>query len=263
MALKAEHIVFIQHYKETQDHIASYIKAVPGTDRKKAATCGKRWLNKSDIAAELNKVATVSTAKPVEADDLSTQLEKAAAALPIKQRTFCEEYLIDLNGTQAAIRSRYSKKSASETASELLVKSKIKAYIDLLMKVRAQRTEITPDRVLQELAAIAFANINDFVKVVEKEEVGGSKTDLGDQEEEKRTHRVVEVFPTDTIDKAKIPALSSIKQGRSGIEVKMFDKEKALELLGRHLGMWNDKLQLGADDELKALYKTVMNGGGK
>jgi len=263
MALKSEHLIFIQHYKETGDHIASYIKAVPSADRKKAATCGKRWLNKPDIAAEINKVNPVSTAKPVEVDDLSTQLKKAADALPIKQRTFCEEYILDLNGTQAANRAKYKKNSACEQASELLTKPKIKAYIALLMKARADRTEITPDRVLKELAAIAFANIDDFVKVTEGEEIETTMDADGNPVENKRIYRTVEVFPTDKVDKAKIPAISSIKQGKSGIELKIHDKEKALELLGRHLGMWNDKLQLNADDELKKLYKTVMNGGGK
>lgn len=263
MALKAEHLLFIQHYKETQDHIASYQKAVPGTDRKKAATCGKRWLNRPDIAAELNKVAPISTSNLVEVDDLSTQLEKAAAALPIKQRTFCEEYLVDLNGTQAAIRARYKKNSASEQSSDLLTKPKIKAYIALLMKARAERTEVTPDRVILELAAIAFARIDDFVRVIDEEQTVSVMDKPGSPTESKSVSRIVEVFATDMIDKAKLPAIASIKQGKSGIELKLFDKEKALELLGRHLGMWNDKLQLNADDELKKLYKTVMNARNK
>lgn len=263
MALKSEHLIFIQHYKETGDHITSYIKAVPGTDRKKAATCGKRWLIKPDIAAELNKVTPVSTVKHVETDDLSAQLEKAAAALTPKLKRFCEEYCIDLNGMNAAIRAGYKEKSACEQASDILTRPKVKAYVALLLKARSQRTDITADRVLKELAAIAFANIDDFVKVVEEEETEMIPDEDGELKPVKRTYRTVHVYPTDTVDKAKIPAISSIKQGKSGIELKIHDKEKALELLGRHLGMWNDKLQLTADDELKKLYKTVMNGSGK
>lgn len=263
MALKAEHKTFIRWYVKTGDHIVSYIKSVPTGDRKKAATSGKRWLKNAEIAAEIAKAKGETVESVEETSGDSTIQEQKLPPLKPKQKVFCEEYIIDLNGTQAAARAGYSKKTSNEIAAELLAKPSIKAYIQLLLDARSQKTEITAARVLKELAAIAFANIDDFVKVTEEEVIETVQGEDGGMTPNKRRYRTVEVFPTDTVDKEKIPAISSIKQGKSGIELKIHDKEKALELLGRHLGMWNDKLQLGADDELKALYKSVMNGDGK
>lgn len=80
-----------------------------------------------------------------------------------KQRQFCEQYIIDLNATQAAIRAGYSEKSASRIAVELLAKPHIAEYLHDLKKKRSERTQITADRVLKELARIGFANIDDVL----------------------------------------------------------------------------------------------------
>ena len=114
------------------------------------------------------------------------------AKLTAKQEIFCREYIIDLNATQAAIRAGYSSKTANRIASENLSKPDIQRKIQELQQERAERTEITQDRVLKELAGIGFAPIT----------------------------------------KGKIKAA---------------DKTKALELLGRHLGMFTDKLQIEGD----------------
>lgn len=114
------------------------------------------------------------------------------AKLTAKQERFCTEYIIDLNATQAAIRAGYSSKTANRIASENLSKPDIQRKIQELQQERAERTEITQDRVLKELAGIGFAPIT----------------------------------------KGKIKAA---------------DKTKALELLGRHLGMFTDKLQIEGD----------------
>lgn len=165
-------------------------------------------------------------------------------ALTAKQKRFCDEYLIDLNATQSAIRAGYSPATAAEQATRLLRKVNIQEYIQELQDARSKRTDITKDRVLQELAAIAFANIDDFVKVEDVEVTDVTFNEEGEPAYSTRIIKGVNVFETDKVDKAKIPALSSIKQGRDGIEVKIHDKQKALELIGRHLGMFNDKLDL-------------------
>lgn len=71
------------------------------------------------------------------------------ADLSPKQRAFCLEYLIDLNGTQAAIRAGYSQKTARQIADQLLSKLDIKEYVQSLMDERVERTEITADYVLR------------------------------------------------------------------------------------------------------------------
>lgn len=77
--------------------------------------------------------------------------------LTAKQKRFCEEYLIDTNATQAAIRARYSKKTAYSIGGENLKKPEIHKYIRSLMEQRSFRTQVTADRILEELAKIAFA----------------------------------------------------------------------------------------------------------
>ena len=82
----------------------------------------------------------------------------AAHSLTSKQQVFVEEYLIDLNATQAAFRAGYSEKTASQGAAQLLVNIKVQDAIATAQAARAFRTGITAERVLQEYAMIAFAN---------------------------------------------------------------------------------------------------------
>ena len=73
-----------------------------------------------------------------------------------KQQLFCEEYLIDLNATQAAIRAGYKPESAGSVGSENLKKPEIRARIDKAMAERSKRTGVNADRVVRELARVAF-----------------------------------------------------------------------------------------------------------
>ncbi|AUN11217.1 terminase small subunit [Clostridium botulinum] len=170
------------------------------------------------------------------------------AKLTHKQKKFCDEYLIDLNVTQAAIRSGYSKKYAMAHAYELLDKPKIKEYIDKKMKDREKRTEITQDKVLQELAKIAFVNGADFAKVVEKSYMKPIYDKEGNKiDEEEVFYKDVELTLTDDLPEDKKKAIAAIKQTKFGIEVASCDKVKALELLGRHLGMFKDKVEVNGN----------------
>ena len=75
-----------------------------------------------------------------------------------KQSRFVEEYLVDLNATQAAIRAGYSEKGANVTASKLLTIPNIQADLQERMDAQSKRTEITGDRVLKALADIAYTD---------------------------------------------------------------------------------------------------------
>ena len=77
--------------------------------------------------------------------------------LTTKQRRFCEEYAVDCNGTQAAIRAGYKEHSATVIAYENLMKPYVRGYVEKLINDKISRTEITADRVLQAIADIAFA----------------------------------------------------------------------------------------------------------
>lgn len=152
------------------------------------------------------------------------------ARLTQKQKRFVEEYLIDLNATQAAIRAGYSSESAKEIGCENLTKPNIRTHISIAMAERSKRTGINADRILTELAKIALVNpkdVIDFDRATVK--VGASDDDLA------------------AIQSVKVKIIPN-KDGE-GIEseIKLVDKLRALELLGKHLGMFKDKLEINAN----------------
>lgn len=171
-----------------------------------------------------------------------------------KQKIFADEYLIDLNATRAyrvAYPSVKKDETASAAAARMLRNVKVAEYISERMQERQKRTEITQDRVLQELAAIAFARATDYVEI----RYNGVNSN-------------VVIKPTAELSEEQIGAIAGIKEGANGIEIKLNDKEKALEMLGRHLGMWNDKLDMKvtpASDTVREMeeyfgnYKTTGN----
>lgn len=162
-----------------------------------------------------------------------------------KQKRFIEEYLIDLNATQAAIRAGYSPDTAQQTGSENLSKPVIRAQIDRAMAERSKRTGVNAERVIQELAKIAFVNAAEVI--------------------DPKTATVKEdALPEDT---AAIQSVKVKTFGEDGLEreIKMADKLKALELLGKHLGMFKDRIELsgGLDTEKSKLDDLIgqMRGG--
>ena len=167
--------------------------------------------------------------------------------LTAKQQRFCDEYLIDLNASQAAIRAGYSKKRASEQAYQLLQKTTVQNHIAELQKKREKRTEITQDSVLRELALIAFAKASDYAKVVEKDvtiEVEGNVVPVLDENGKPVKYRTVEPVLTDELTEEQKKAIAVIKKGRDGFEIKPYSKIQALELLGKHLGMFTEKVEV-------------------
>lgn len=148
-------------------------------------------------------------------------------ALTPKQKLFVDEYLIDLNATQAAIRAGYSPNNADKIGSELLGKTRVSDAISKAMAERSRRTGINQDRILMELAKIALVNPANVVDFDE-----ATILDSALPEDMAAVASVkVKRFPT--------------KEGE-GIEreIKFYDKTKALDLAGRHLGMFKDKLEV-------------------
>lgn len=145
-----------------------------------------------------------------------------------KQQKFCDEYLVDLNATQAAIRAGYSKKTANEIGAQNLAKVSIQEYLTAARQRMQERTEITADMVVKELARIGFHNVKDFVN-------GGNS-----------------VLELKFIDEDKTAAVSAVKNTVKSTyntatretttdtitEIKFHDKVSALEKLGRHLGIF-------------------------
>lgn len=158
-----------------------------------------------------------------------------------KQMRFVDEYLVDLNATQAAIRAGYSTKTAHVTGPENLGKPRIAEEISRRQKDLQRRTEVTQDRVVKELARIAFANIADYIHVETQTRTKDDGTEV--------TYQIVMFNETQELSADQRAALAVVKQSVNGFELKLHDKIKALELLGRHIGMFTDKLEVkGAID---------------
>lgn len=141
-------------------------------------------------------------------------------ALTQRQERFVQEYLVDLNATAAAIRAGYREKTAAQQGHNLLQKPEIQLEIRRAKAEREERTRVTSDMVVQELAKIAFASGADYAKVVGSGD--GAST--------------VVITPTDTLSGNQRAAIACIEETKFGIRVSTCDKVRALELLGKHLG---------------------------
>ncbi|MFU2050576.1 terminase small subunit [Bordetella hinzii] len=162
-------------------------------------------------------------------------------ALTDKQRRFVDEYLVDLNATQAAIRAGYSEKTAYSIGNENLSKPEIAEAIQAAQAERAKRTEITQDMVLRELAKIGFSDIR---KIVRWGKTELRVTDAGDDEGEvTEAYHGLALVSADEIDDNTAAAISEISEGREGLKVKLHDKKGALVDIGRHLGMFKDRIE--------------------
>ena len=156
-----------------------------------------------------------------------------------KQQQFCQEYLIDLNATRAAVRAGYSARSATNTAADLLALPDIKSRVAELMQFRAKRTEISQDFVINKLHDIVNEDIKNYLsfkprKVKVKDKLSGQETEI-------ETGAEITVRDSETIDTHNISEISVSKYGN--FRLKLADREKALMLLAKHLGMFTEKIQ--------------------
>ncbi|MAY82613.1 MAG: terminase small subunit [Flavobacteriales bacterium] len=139
-----------------------------------------------------------------------------------KQKRFCEEYLIDLNGTQAAIRAGYSSNTAKEQAYENLTKPHIQEFICKLQREIRERNQITVDTLIQKLNEWIEADITETINLNFSELKG--------------------------LPSALRNAIASLKLNRTStsdgkiinetVEVKLVSKERAIEMLAKHLGFY-------------------------
>lgn len=159
------------------------------------------------------------------------------AGLTAKQARFVQEYLIDLNATQAAIRAGYSEKTAYSVGHENLSKPDIATEIASAQLERSKRTEITQDMVLREYAKLGFADIR---KAVRWGDVPVGTDENGNAE------WPIELVPSLEIDDDTAAAISEVSLSASGLKVKMADKKGALDSMAKHLGMFVDKVDINA-----------------
>ena len=155
------------------------------------------------------------------------------AKLTDKQQCFVDEYPIDLNATQAAIRAGYSAKTADQQGSRMLANVKVKQAVAEKQAQRSKRTGVNQDRVVLELAKVAFAKMTDIVDSNGRIKEDASPDDLA------------------CIESIKYKESDNEYGGSVEREVKIASKLKALELLGKHLGMWSDKFNVTVEKSEK------------
>lgn len=153
-------------------------------------------------------------------------------ALSPRQQRFCQEYLVDLNGTRAVVRAGYSSKGASLQAVRLLAIASVSLEIAKLRAAQEKRLEITADRVLKEWGKIAFANLGDYITVLED---GTAIVDLSAM-----TPDQAAALGEVTVDEYSEGPKQKPRQVKK-IKIKLGDKKGALDSIAKHLGMFTNK----------------------
>lgn len=172
---------------------------------------------------------------------MTKKTAREAVALTARQSRFVDEYLIDLNATQAAIRAGYSEKTAKSQGQRLLTNVDIESAIQQRMKDREQRTKIDADYVLQRLHAIDQLDIIDILD------------DAGNV-------RPVREWPKawrQSITAADLQEMQTADVMTVVRKIKWPDKLKTLELIGKHVSVkaFEEEKDSGADDMAAALAK--------
>lgn len=153
-----------------------------------------------------------------------------------KQKLFVKEYLVDLNATRAAISAGYSENGASVAGVRMLANAKVKAEIEKALAKTCAKLEITVEKVLGEIAKLSFSNMQDYIVVSDD---GYAYADLSKLTREQAA--AIQEINTDTYtertgndDETRI-----VKK----CKLKLTDKRASLELLGRYLKLFTDKIE--------------------
>lgn len=176
-------------------------------------------------------------------------------SLSPKQLRFVQEYLVDLNGKRAAIAAGYSAKTSEVTASKMLRIPKVQAAIQEGQKAKEKLLDISKERILKELARIAFSDIRNVMDWHDNATHLLNSEDLGDdvtaaiQEVSIKTRYVQS-------DRKSSEAEEMILERK----VRMYDKQRALELLGKHLGLFEKQ---EGEDQNKPFTLAYPNPRGK
>jgi len=187
------------------------------------------------------------------------QIPEEIVQLSPKRERFCQEYIIDLNETQAAIRSGYSEKTAGQQGARLFKDVNIKARIDQLLAERAKRCEVRQDDVIAELKRLGFSDMRNLAEWNSVQVKLKDSSELSDS------------------DAACVESVSqTVSKDGGSLSIKLHSKTKSLELLARHLGILHDKVDLTSkgkplappifqvvDDKTKALGEQLVAGGGR
>lgn len=241
---------------KTKKTVKSGKKPVPKP--KNSTRTGYKNSGKSD----LEKEATTIRNDVVLFDDVEIKIPEGMKA---KELRFCHEYVIDNNGTQAAIRSGYSEKSAYTIASELLRKPHISAYVKSIEQPLLEKLGITAEYVLRKYKAIADANQFDLMVI--DPETGLASIDLRNATREQlatiKEYKVVELPPQKmTILDPLTGEPMIVEREVITASVKLHDPLVALKVFGQKLGIIDkDASSMPSVDaltsQIEALERTI------
>lgn len=160
-----------------------------------------------------------------------------------KKKRFAEEYIIDLNATKAAQRAGYSLKTAYSIGQRTLGEPDVQEYVRHLQEERSYRTEITADRVLTALGLVGFGDIRQFF--------------------EDGKLRRIEELPEEVASMLSGFDVSTTNRGEGEVEyiakIKTNDRLKALELMGRHLGMFTDNMHVDLTAQITKIEREIID----
>jgi phage terminase small subunit len=157
-------------------------------------------------------------------------------ALTNKQKKFCLEYVIDFNGKGAAMRAGYSEKTAMQQASRMLRIVKVQEEIKKLTEKIADKAEVQVDEILKEFKIIAFSDISDYFDI-------------------KKDNITFKCLADITPEARR--AIQGIHQTKNGVLLKLFNKQAALELLGKYRGMFTEKLEAKHSGNITSIVEFV------
>jgi phage terminase small subunit len=177
------------------------------------------------------------------------------AELTPKQSLFVAEYLIDLNATRAAKSAGYSDKTAYSQGQRLLNNVEVAAVIAEKTKKRMDKLEITADRVLKELAALGFSNMGDYMEVTED----GKGFDFAFGNLTREQMAAIQEITVDTTGGANDGERRLVLRNK----FKLGDKRGSLELLGKHLQLFTDKLEISGSLNLADAIAEARKRAGK
>lgn len=174
---------------------------------------------------------------------------QAARALAGRRARFVIEYLIDLNAAQAAIRAGYSARGATVAGTRLLADVSVQAAIAKAMETRLVRTEITQDRVLNELALLAFSDISNYAI----DDNGNLTPAQGKPQSVMRVVSSMKRKVRFVFERDGAPPTKEVE-----VEFKLWDKPGPLKLAGRHVGLFPAKDREQLKEEARAMVDAMI-----
>ncbi|MEQ8195321.1 MAG: terminase small subunit [Rhodospirillales bacterium] len=154
-----------------------------------------------------------------------------------RQRRFVEEYLVDMNAVRAAIRAGYAETTARNNAYALFKNAAVREAVRAAMEARAARVQITQDRVIEELAALAFSDIGAFLTLLPGGDVALDWAGLPAG----ATRPIAEIVQDEYADRSPGGGRGADKRRIRRTRFKLHPKLPALEALAKHLGFFIDR----------------------